>query len=112
MNPRHWFFDRVLSELQVVVLLIAIGAVIVLQSSAWSFGTRDVISADKGNEIHYLAFVGQSIRVMSLKALFPYFVGGQVFLVLMAVIFRSRVGLAIAIVLPLLWVCLVEVRSN
>lgn len=64
----------------------------------------------KGNEIHYLAFAGRSIRLASVKALFPYFVGSQLLLVLMAVISRTRVGLAIA--LPLLWVCLVEERFN
>jgi hypothetical protein len=47
-----------------------------------------------------------------VKPLFPYFVGGQILLVLMAVVFRSRMGLVTATILPLLWVCLVEVQST
>lgn len=112
MKPLQWLFDHVLSERQVAVLSVAIGAVIALQSGAWNLRTGDIITSDKGNEIHYLVLLGQGIRIASLQAFFPYFVGGQALLVLMAVMFRSRLGLALAIVLPLLWICLVEVRGN
>jgi hypothetical protein len=54
MNPRRWFFDRVLSERQVAALLVAIGTVIALQSCAWTWNTGDIITSDKGDVLHYL----------------------------------------------------------
>ncbi len=107
----RWFLNNVLSERQVAAFLVGACAVIVLQSWAWTGNTGDVISPDKGDVLHYLTLNGWRVRIASLDAFFPFFVGGQVLAVLVAVVYRSRLGLASATFLPLLWVWLVEVQS-
>ena len=111
-TPEPWFFREVLSERQTAICLLSIGFVAALQSCAVNFPDHDFyFTDDKGTYVTYLELFSYQMKLVTFReSFFWYGVGLQVVAIFVAVKLRSRIGLLLAIVLPMLWVLLIVGR--
>ncbi|MEK7994066.1 MAG: hypothetical protein AAB403_09710 [Planctomycetota bacterium] len=112
MNPLRWFLDHVLSERQTLVFVIAVWFVASLQSCAVYFPEPDFhFTDDKGTSVTYLELFGRRMKLVSFReSFFWYWIGLHALAIFVAVKLRSRIGLSLTIILPMLWVFLIVRR--
>jgi len=117
MNPPavdSWFFRNVLSERQTLIFLIAFSFVAALQGCAahWPYSDFD-FAGEKGTFITYLELFGFRVKLAAFRESFLwYWIGLQAAAIFAALKLRSRIGLLLAIVLPMLWIFLMVGRST
>ena len=117
MNPPTvdpWFFRNVLSERQTLIFLIAFSFAATLQGCAahWPYPDFD-FAGEKGTFITYLELFGFRVKLAAFRESFLwYWMGLQAVAIFAALKLRSRIGLLLAVVLPMLWIFLMVGRST
>jgi hypothetical protein len=106
---KPWFFRKVLSERQTLFFLITVWFVATLHSCVVNLPGPDYrFTDDKGTYVTYLRLLGYQMELASFRdGLFWCWLGLQILAVFVAVKLRTRIGLILAVVAPLLWVFLV-----
>lgn len=117
MNPPTvdpWFFRKVLTERQTLIFLIAFSFAVALQGGAayWPYPDFD-FAGEKGTFTTYLELFGLRVKLVAFRESFLwYWMGLQAAAIFAALKLRSRIGLLLAVVLPMLWICLMVGRST